>query len=133
MQEDTFSSKLTQDQLSQIDKDGTFMVNSKVSTLKYKWKIHSLVFKGWETRESDWHTNLSRAYHQLRQIGKRLNGETLSIKLNLAELALYPARMGNMLVGLKQMSVLINPDYDRIIEMEFLLDKYNRFYFESKH
>ena len=38
-------------------------------------------------------------------MGKRVNGETLSIKLNLSELADYPFRMGNMLVGLKQMTV----------------------------
>jgi hypothetical protein len=58
---------------------------------------------------------VARAYHQLRQVEKRISGETLSIKLNFSELKYYPLRIANTLVGIKQLSVKELPDYSRLV------------------
>lgn len=76
-----------------------------MSKIPYKWRVHPLIIKGRDNIINCWYTDIAVSYHQLRQIGKRINGDTLSLMLNASEIKLYPGRIVNMLVGLRQMRV----------------------------
>lgn len=129
--EDTFKDRMSPEQFAQIHREGTFLVGSNVSKMPYKWRVHPLIIKGGDNIVSDWYRDVARAYHQLRQVGKRINGDTLSLMLNLGELRLYPGRIGNMLVGLRQLAVDESPDYGRLLELRFMEHKF-RSYFEKQ-
>jgi hypothetical protein len=81
--------------------------------------VHPYIVKGSTNVTKDWYIDMARAYHQLRQVGKRIVGQTLSLKLNLSEFKYYPYRIANMLVGIKHY-----PDYPRLVEIRFMLHKF---------
>lgn len=124
---------MSQEQFDQIFKDGTFNVASNMSTTPYVWRVHPLIIKGWENIKDCWYSDMARAYHQMRQIGKRINGDTLSLMLNISELRLYPERMVNMFVGVKQMAVDKSPDYDRLLEIRFMEYKFKKYFEKDTH
>lgn len=131
--EDTFKNQLTSDQKDQIARQGTFDVPSNMSKVPYRWRVHPWIVKGSENVTEDWYRDMARSYHQLRQVEKRLVGETLSLKLNFSEFKYYPVRIMNMLVGVRQMVTDESPNYERLLEMHFMLHKFRTFYSSEPH